>query len=148
MPDLVPLHTPPMTPAAIARVRDLENMQLALNPKGNLPIQHDLHAGMYARTVCVPAGVVITGALVKIQTILVVSGDCYVTVGDDVRHLRGYTVLQASAGRKQAFRAVTDTYITMIFPTFATTVEAAERAFTDEFARLASRRMGEQECLV
>lgn len=144
MRELAPLKViPPMSPAAIARVRTLEDMQLALDPAGNLPIQHDLHAGMYARTVCVPAGIQITGALIKIQTILVVSGDCYVTLGDDVRRIRGYAVLRASAGRKQAFRALADTWLTMVFPTLAQTVDGAERAFTDEFEKLANRRNGE-----
>ena len=148
MPDLVPLNViPPMTPAAIMRVRNLEDMQLALNPRGNLPIQHDLHAGMYARTVMVPKGLQITGALIKIPTILVVSGDCFVTLGDDVRRIRGYMVLRAAAGRKQAFSARADTYLTMIFPTMAQTVDAAERAFTDEFDRLANRRNeGDSAC--
>lgn len=134
---------PPMTPAAIMRVRNLEDLQLALNPDGNLPIQHDLHAGMYARTVMVPAGLQITGALIKIPTLLVVDGDCFVTLGDAVRRIKGYAVLQAAAGRKQAFRAVADTHLTMIFPTIAQTVDAAERAFTDEFHKLANRRNGE-----
>ena len=33
-----------------------------------VPIEtrHVLHAGMYARTICIPAGVLITGALVKV----------------------------------------------------------------------------------
>lgn len=143
MRELAPLKViPPMTPAAIARVRSLEEYQLAINPKGDLPVQHDLHAGMYARTIMVPAGIQITGALIKVQTILIVSGDCFVTVGDAVRRVRGYTVLQAAAGRKQAFRAVADTYLTMIFPTMAVTVDGAERAFTDEFDMLANRRNG------
>jgi hypothetical protein len=141
MRDLAALRViPPMAPADILRVRNLEEMQLALNPKGDLPIQHDLHAGMYARTVMVPAGIQITGALIKIPTILIVSGDCFVTLGAEVRRIKGYAVFQASAGRKQAFRAVCDTWLTMIFPTMAQTVEAAERAFTDESHLLANRR--------
>lgn len=130
----------PMSRESIERVYDLEAVLLALYPDKNLPIQHVLHAGLYARTVCVPANLMITGALVKIPTVLIVQGDCYVTLGDAVRRLTGYHVLTASAGRKQAFRAISDTYITMMFPTKATTVGEAEREFTNEHDRLASRR--------
>lgn len=140
MRELAPFQIPEMTPAAIMRVRNLEEVLLVRNPDGNLPIQHVLHAGLYARTVCVPAGLVITGALVKIPTLLIVQGDCFVTLGAEVRRIAGYQVIPAAAGRKQAFRTVADTHITMVFPTDARTVEEAERQFSDEYERLASRK--------
>jgi hypothetical protein len=88
----------------------------------------------------VPAGVVITGALIKVATLLVAHGAAIVYVGDEPLHLSGHTVLPASAGRKQAFVALSDVHLTMIFPTNARTVAEAEAQFTDEPELLASRR--------
>ncbi len=136
---LVELVVPAMTPAAIARVRELEDHLLATQPQFALKMWHHLHreAGLYARTCLLPADRMLTGALIKLATLLIVEGNAFVCLGDDVRELKGYTILMASAGRKQAFRAITDTKITMIFPTQAETVAEAEREFTDEWQRLA-----------
>jgi hypothetical protein len=70
---------------------------------------------------------------------LIVHGHCIVYIGDQSKELHGYNVLAASAGRKQAFIAVTDTYLTMIFVTDAKTVAEAEDEFTDEAHLLFSR---------
>ena len=142
MPDLVvPVGIPAMTPAEIERVRHVENGLLAM-PQPPIETHHILHAGMYARTIRIPAGLAITGALVKIPTMLVIQGDTIVWMGNEVKRITGYGVLTAAAGRKQMFIAMADTYITMVFPTAAQTAEEAEREFTDEFDLLASRRDG------
>jgi len=59
--------------------------------------------------------------------------------GGTVRYA-GYHVCLGQSGRKQAFYALKDTYMTMLFPTGAATVDAAERQFTDECEKLLSRR--------
>ena len=131
---------PPMSPAALDAVRRLEDRVLAL-PQTAIETRHVLHAGLYARTIRVPRETVLTGALVKIPTLLVIEGDTLLYVGDDAPlHLAGHHVLPASAGRKQAFVTLADTHITMIFPTAARTVEEAEAEFTDEAHGLGSRR--------
>lgn len=138
---------PAMTSEAIDRVREAESRALEL-PQVELPTQHNLHAGMYARTVTVPAGMAITGALIKIPTILVVNGHCEVFTGAETVVLNGHHVIQASANRKQVFLAHTDTHLTMLFPTAATTVEQAENEFTDDADMLQTRRpQGELKCL-
>lgn len=136
---LVPITVPPMTPAAIARVRELETYMLATEPQFKLKMQHFLHleAGLYARVCYLPADRQMTGALIKLPTLLLVEGNVLVCLGEEVRELTGSTILMASAGRKQAFRAITDTKITMIFPTMARTVAEAEREMTEEWERLA-----------
>lgn len=131
---------PPMTPAAIARVREIEDYMLATQPQFDLEMHHQIHAGVYARTCLLPAGIVMTGALIKIATTLTIAGDVMVWLGGEGRRITGYAVLAASAGRKQAFRAIADTHITMSFRTDAKTVAEAEREFTDEFSRLAPGR--------
>jgi hypothetical protein len=88
----------------------------------------------------VPAGYVITGAPVKIETLLTIVGDCIIGLdGNEVR-VTGFAKIRAAAHRMGVFTAVTDTFISMSFATTATTVEEAEAQFTDEAHRLASRR--------
>lgn len=130
---------PAMSHLAIERVRAAEENE-SLLPQVDLDTQHVLHGGMYARTIRLPPGVRITGALIKIPTVVIVQGDAIVWFGYGSRRLTGYNVLPASAGRKQAFVSISETFITMIFPTNARDVEGAEREFTDEAAKLASRR--------
>lgn len=129
---------PRMSEDALNRVRALEGYMLDA-PQSPLVTRHLLHAGMYARTIVLPAGVVLTGALIKIATVLVVNGRVKVYTGDNVLDLAGYNVVPGHAGRKQVFYAEEDTELTMMFPTTAKTVEEAEEQFTDEAARLMSR---------
>lgn len=139
LPEIVRPRIGPMSPEAIARVRQLEEMVLAA-PQVPIFTDHVIHGGMYARTVFIPAGVVITGALVKVPTTLIVHGDAVIYLDQVSVQVSGYNVVAASAGRKQAFVAVTDVYLTMMVQTDATTVDEAERAFTDDFEQLASHR--------
>lgn len=130
---------PSMTPTAIDRVRRLERLSGEM-PQVSIETLHTFHAGMYARTVRVPAGVLITGALIKIATVLIVSGDAIMYGDGGAVEISGYNVLSASANRKQAFLALTDTYLTMLFPSEAKSIDEAECEFTDEIDLLASRR--------
>jgi len=138
---------PPMTPEAIARVVAYEQEQLR---KPQIPIhtQHILHAGLYARTITIPAGVELTGALVKRSTVLQVVGDVLVNRDDECLRLTGVHVFPASAGRKQVFAAIRDTTVTMCFATSARTVEEAEAEFTDDTALLFSRRDPELNTII
>lgn len=129
-----------MSQDAIDKVRRLESSLLDL-PQATPETDHLFHAGMYARTVRIPAGAVMTGALIKLATILIVSGDCTVfTGGGESLELTGYHILSGQPGRKQAFIAHTETHLTMIFQTDARTVAEAEDEFTDESGMLLSRR--------
>lgn len=136
---MIPWIAPPqviraMTAQAVDKVRALEQraMQLEQTP---ITTHHLIHAGVYARTIMIPAGVVLTGALIKRATVVTVSGDVETNAG----RITGYHVLPASAHRKQAFLAHSDTHITMSFATQAKTVEEAEAEFTDEADLLFSR---------
>jgi hypothetical protein len=135
----VPSGIPAMSDAAIEKVRRLESLVLAA-PQVPLETSHIFHAGLYARTIRLPAGVMITGALIKIATLLIVQGDAIVYLDGESVRLEGYNVLPASARRKQAFVALAETHLTMIFATEARTVEEAEAEFTDEADLLGSSR--------
>jgi hypothetical protein len=130
---------PVMSLDAVANVRDFERHLLAL-PQTPIETHHVLHGGMYARTILIPAGTALTGALIRVPTVLVIDGDTLVTLGNEPVRLAGYHVLPAAAGRKTAFATIADTHVTMIFPTATRTVEEAEAQFTEEADGLCSRR--------
>lgn len=118
------------------------------SPQTEITTQHTLHAGMYARTMKLPAGHVLVGALIQVETIVVFDGDADVLAGDASVRLTGNHVIAASAMRKQIYKAHSDCYITAIFATDAKTVEEAEEQATQEFKRLASRRAGNQNIII
>jgi hypothetical protein len=133
---------PAMSPEALAKVRALQ-AELEKLPQVPVHMHHVLHGGMYARTCYVPAGHVAACCLVKAPTLVVLAGSANLYVGkDEPLRLDGYSVVPASAGRKQAFLSITDIALTMIYVTQAKTVEEAENEFTDEAHMLASRRDG------
>jgi len=132
---------PAMTSGDIEKVRALEERVLEL-PQEKIATHHIFHAGMYSRTIKMPAGTVLTGALIKRATMLIVCGEVTVYIGDKTLELSGYFVLPASGNRKQAFLAKSDTYLTMMFATEAKTVAEAEAEFTDEAGILFSRKEG------
>lgn len=132
---------PVMGQREVDAVRSLEAASMKL-PQVHIPTDHAFHGGMYARTIKIPAGAALTGAQIKIPTILIISGDTLVYGQDGPTRFTGYHVTLGQSGRKQAFYALQDTYLTMLFPTDATTTDAAEREFTDEYEKLFSRKEG------
>ena len=128
---------PAMTEAVIERVRAVEAHILATQEQFDLPLLHVLHGGMYVRSLFMPAGTIITGALIRIPTTVIVVGDAIVWLGDAERRVSGHTILPASANRKQGFHAISNVHLTMLFPTAAKTVAEAEQEFTAEADRLA-----------
>ena len=126
-------------PEALRKTRDFEAFSLT-QPQVEIETQSVLHAGTYCRTIRIPAGVAITGALVKIETVLIVSGSMLMTAGDKCLELEGYSVIRCPSGRKQIMLARSDCFVTMIFATSAKTTAEAEDEFTDEAERLMTRR--------
>lgn len=127
-----------MSVEEVNQVRMLENELLTM-PQVKIATHHILHAGMYARTITVPAGIVLTGSLMKIPTLLIIQGEFLLFAGDKTISLNGYNTFIGGANRKQAGVAVTDTHVTMIFATDAKTIAEAEAEFTDETDLLFSR---------
>lgn len=153
MVDLVPagdgnttVLLPVMGQAEVDSVRELEAAALEL-PQVPIPTDHVFHAGMYARTIMIPAGVALTGAQIKIPTVLIISGDCLAYGDNGPARYTGYHVALGQSGRKQAFYALRDTFLTMLFPTDTATVDEAEKQFTDEYEKLFSRQAREAQPL-
>ncbi len=131
-------HIPAMLDASVEKVRFAEECAKRL-PQVHTLTSHIIHAGVYARTIRIPAGVFITGALIKRSTTLIIQGHVLAYVGQEKpAEYKGYNVLTASANRKSAYSAITDTHMTMLFATDAKTVAEAEAEFTDETGLLIS----------
>lgn len=140
--DLVALGStlPQSTARGIEFVSRVEEIALSV-PQVEITTYHVIHAGIYSRTICIPKGVVLTGALIKVPTTLVINGRAWLLVGDAKEVLFcGYRVFAAAAGRKVGYIAEEDTWVTMSFKTNTKTVEEAENEFSDEADRLFSRR--------
>lgn len=132
------VSVPMMDMQAIDLAYQMER-DLSEYPSFEVETQHTLHDGVYTRTICMAAGTAISGALVRVPTTLIISGDVTMTTGLDTVRINSYRVLAAMAGRKQVFYAHSDTHISMLFATDAKTIEQAESEFTHEADRLASR---------
>jgi hypothetical protein len=129
-----------MSEVGLTKVRELES-QMMHEPQVPIETSHDFHAGVYARTIMIPRGVALTGALIKIPTLLIIQGNCMVTNGEHSNLIAGYKVIAAPVNRKTAYYAYDDTHITMLFATNATDIEEAEHEFTNEADQLLSRRL-------
>ncbi|MGA9069076.1 MAG: hypothetical protein WB424_02405 [Terracidiphilus sp.] len=132
--------TLPPTPKNVIRaIEEFEAPLIGREPI-EVPTEHVIAAGMYARTIVVPAGYIFTGALVKRATILIAVGWFQMLAGEELIELKGYNVIPASAGRKQVFKTLSPLILTMLFPTQAQTVVEAEAEATDQAEDLLSRR--------
>lgn len=129
---------PPMSADMIAKVRQVEHLSKK-RQQVKIPVLHYLHGGVYVRTVKIPAGVMITGAHIIVETNLIVNGHAMIHNGDEWQEFLGYNTLPAAANRKQIFVAISDIDLTMFFPTDAKTVKEAEERFTDEYSSLQNR---------
>jgi len=130
---------PSTPPQVLEAIYALEAISLERCEQVEIPTDQLLHAGMYVRTIEMAPGVVLTGALMKLATVLIVCGHAKMLAGAEWVELRGYNVIPASAGRKQVFESISRTWITMVFPSRAASAEEAEAEFTDDCERLSSR---------
>ena len=106
----------------------------------DVPIKHTLHGGVYTRTAFIPRGTMGLGALLKVPTTVIVSGNCYISNGKAVVQSVGYAVLEGNPNRRSIFYAVDNTYISMIAKVKAKTVEEAEKEVTDEWEYLTTHK--------
>ena len=119
-------------------VRQMEAMLLQM-PQIDLQTSQVVHGGMAARTIFIPAGTVLTGALTKLDNLCVVFGDITVTTDAGPQRLTGFNVLSATAGAKRAGVAHSDTWWTTIHRTDLTDIAAIEDEMTGESAMLQTR---------
>jgi hypothetical protein len=119
-------------------VKKLESEILKL-PQVDLRTEHVLSGGVYARTIHIPAGTILTGATHKKDHVNVVIGDIAVTTDDGTKRLTGYHVFASKAGAKRAGVAISDTAWTTICKTDLTDIEAIEDELVEESECLQTR---------
>lgn len=122
-------------------VRELERHLIEL-PQVDLSTSNLVHGGMCARTIFIPAGTVLTGALTNCDNICIMQGDISVTTDEGTQRLTGFHVLPAKSGAKRAGWAHADTYWTCVWQTELTDIAAIEDEMTSESAMLQTRRDG------
>ena len=134
-----------LRPCSQAQIDNLEELGRAVeklmetNPK-EIRTEHHLHAGVYSRTLYVPANTIVVGLLIKVPTQLIACGDFELTDGGKVIAFRGYHIFDGAPYRQAAVRTHKPSAFTMLFATNAKTVEEAENEFTDEPERLLTRK--------
>lgn len=127
----------------VATVRQLEGFLLSL-PQVHIDTTHLIHNGMCARTIFIPAGVMATGALSRIDTINIFIGDITVTTNEGTRRLTGYNVIPGAAGHKRAGITHADTWWTTVWPTQLTDVDDVMAEYTEESDMLLSKRQANE----
>lgn len=120
------------------KVEILEERILQI-PQVDLRTTHALSGGLYARTIYIPAGTVLTGAKHKKDHINVLMGDITVSTDDGMKRLTGYHVLPTQAGAKRAGYAHSDTCWTTICKTELTDIDAIEDELVENSSRLQTR---------
>lgn len=111
-------------------------------PQVDLQTQQLIHGGVSVRTVFIPAGIVVTGALTNLDNICIVCGDITATTDAGPERLTGFNVIPAGKGFKRAVYAHTDTFWTTLHRTDKTDQQGVEDEMTSEAAMLQTRRPG------
>ena len=101
-----------------------------------IEIHEMLHAGCYVRTAKIPADTLFVSAQILIPTVLIISGDCFITDTENTVRITGYEVLTGARMRQGIIRTLTETYMTAIFATDAKTTREAEASAVADTSRL------------
>lgn len=127
-------------PAIVTRdqVERLEQFVLKA-PQIDLKTTHVLSGGVYARTIFIPAGTVLTGATHRKDHVNVLQGDIVVTTDEGMKRLTGHHVLPTRAGMKRAGWALGDTWWTTLIRTDKTNLNEIEADICEEPERLQTR---------
>lgn len=86
---------------------------MKLFPQVEIPLFHDFCKGIYARTILIPAGTMLTGAVHKDECFFLIRNGCILITTDKgpVKAESGFMVM-SKAGSKRAGLALVDTLVT------------------------------------
>jgi hypothetical protein len=112
----------------------------------DLKTTHKLSGGVYARTITIPAGTVLTGAAHKKDHINIVQGDITVSTDEGMKRLTGQHVLTTKAGNKRVGLAHANTIWTTVCQTFLTDFDEIEAELVEEPERLQTRQQALTTC--
>lgn len=120
-----------LIPSDVEKINELEKLILQ-TPQIDLKTSHSLSGGMYARTIYIPAGTVLTGATHKTDHINIVFGDISVSTDEGMKRLTGHHVIETKAGMKRAGFAHEYTVWTTICKTDLTDIKEIEKELVIE----------------
>ena len=106
----------------------------------DFPTEHFLHAGCYVRNVFLRQHSFLVGAKIKVDTVLIISGDVVINMNGASKRFCGYHIIRALNPRQQMIYANQDTNLTMLYASDVKTVEEAEQEFTDDYKQLLTRK--------
>lgn len=109
-------------------------------PQVDLGTQHLVHGKCSVRTVFIPAGCHVTGALTNLPNVVILHGDITATTDAGPQRFTGFHVIPANPGAKRYVVAHADTWWTTVHYTEQTDIAAIEDEMTDEASRLQTRR--------
>jgi len=99
-------------PADHLPIYSLEAELLKL-PQIDMPVDHDFCNGLYARTMHIPAGTVLTGAIHRSESFFLVrKGELIVSTDNGPRTLKAGDMSVSNIGTKRAGIALTDVEVT------------------------------------
>lgn len=102
----------PVVPVEHLPIYRLEAELLKL-PQVDMPVDHDFCNGLYARTMHIPAGTVLTGAIHKEESFFLVrKGELIVSTDNEPRKLSPGDMSVSKIGTKRAGIALTDVEVT------------------------------------
>ena len=119
-----------------SKIEQFEAMLLQL-PQVHLPITHEFCNGLYARTMFIPEGTALTGAIHREENFLVIRcGDISVWTEQGMKRLKTGDIVLSGEGHKRIGYAHSDTLLTTFHanPTNETDPELLWELFTVEDA--------------
>lgn len=118
--------------ASILSILALEH-EILKYPQTELPLKHDFVDGVYARSMFIPAGTVLTGAVHTRDCFTVIRyGEMMIYTEEGMQRVKAGDMLPSKAGIKRAGLAIQDTYITgfMANPTNETDLDKIWELYT------------------
>jgi hypothetical protein len=82
-----------------------------------IPVQHDLHGGLLARTIFVKAGTAAMGCVHAVDSLTIIQGHLYLRSSNGTEEVKGFGVFPCSANQWRAIYAVEDSIITTVLKT-------------------------------
>jgi hypothetical protein len=122
----------------------IENYEalLAKREQVDLQVLQTAFEGVYTRTIFIPAGVSLVGAVWNKDHTNIMCGDITVTTDEGMKRLVGYNVFCTKAGMKRVGYAHCPTYWTSVVHTNETDITKIEDEITLESNKLQTRRIG------
>lgn len=119
-------------------------------PQVDMQTTHALSGGVYARTVFIPAGTVVTGATHRKDHICIIDGDVQTILDGESRRIDGRVVINGEKGVKRAVYAHSDTLWTTVCSTELTDIAEIEAELVEEPEQLQTRHLltTEAACLL